>query len=107
MNVFIIGWKFDLIKLDKLVNQNTGETFPKALYVIVKYVLLAIMLITCIIAFIAEFANPLELPWWALTFGWILMLFPMLLVVCGLFINKKVMLCCLNKFIATNYVIEY
>lgn len=107
MNVFLLGWKFDLTKLDCLVTQHTGETFPKVLYYIVKYILFAIMIIIVLIAFIAEFENPLELPWWAFIFGWSLMMFPIMLVLGGCCVDKKRLLCCLNKFTATNYVIEY
>ena len=55
LNVIIIGWKFDLAKLDGLVNVNTGERFPKVLYGIVKYFLCFVMAAVVVIAFIAEF----------------------------------------------------
>ena len=40
-------------------------------------------------------------------FGWGLMLFPIVLVLSGLCIDKKRILCCLTRFSAKNYVIEY
>ena len=107
MNVIILGWKFDLAKLDSLVTANTGEKFPKILYGIVKYLLLVIMSGVVLIAVIAEFDNPLELPWWAVIFGWTLMLFPIALAMSGFCFEKKKLLCCLDKFSWSNYVIEY
>ena len=105
--MIIIGWKFDLAKLDGLVNQNTGERFPKILYGIVKYFLCFVMAAVVLIALLAEFENPLELPWWGLMFGWALMLFPILLVLSGFCTEKKRVLCCLMRFTAKSYVIEY
>ena len=107
LNVIVIGWKFDLAKLDRLVTENTGEQFPRAIYGLVKYVLLALMASVVVIAVVAEFANPLELPWWAMLFGWMLMLFPIALALAGFCVEKQMFLCCLNKFSAKQYVIEY
>ena len=51
-----------------------------------------------IVAFVHEFSNPLELPGWALFFGWLLMLTPILLALAGLCIPKRRLLCCLEKY---------
>ena len=79
----ILGWKFDLLRLDQMMFNATGERFPKILFWIVRYGLLIIMLISFSVSFFAEFQNPLDLPRWALMFGWILMLTPIILSLIG------------------------
>lgn len=76
----------------------TGERLPKVVCWIVRYGLVGIMSVTFIASVIAEFENPLDLPGWALFFGWCLMLAPILLVFVGFFIPKSKLLCCLNKY---------
>ena len=98
VNVIVIGWKFDLAKLDKLVNENTGEQFPKLLYFLVRYILMILISVVLVIGFMNELSNPLNLPWWALVIGWWMMLYPILIAIGGLFIDKKWFLCCLSKF---------
>ena len=68
------------------------------------------MLLISVVLFIGlvnEFSNPLNLPWWALTIGWLMMLYPILVAIGGLCIQKKWFLCCLNKFSSKQYIIEY
>ena len=79
----ILGWKFDLLRLDQMMFNATGERFPKILFWIVRYGLLVVMLISFTVSFFAEFQNPLDLPWWALMFGWLLMLTPIVLSLAG------------------------
>ena len=86
----------------------TGERFPKPLFFIVRYGLVTIMFVSFIVSFIAEFENPLELPWWALLFGWTLMLAPIVISLIGFCASKKYILCCCHKY-ASKHVsqIEY
>lgn len=76
----------------------TGERFPKPLFFIVRYGLVTIMLVSFVVSFIAEFENPLELPWWALIFGWVLMLAPIVISLVGFCASKKNILCCCHKY---------
>ena len=75
----------------------TGERFPKLVVWLVRYGLLALMILTFTVSAIAEFENPLELPGWALFFGWALMLAPILFVVVGFCVPKRRLLCCLES----------
>lgn len=54
-NTLILGWKFDMLTLDQLMFNATGEHFPKPLFYIVRYVLVAIMATSFIVSFISEF----------------------------------------------------
>lgn len=97
-NTLILGWLVDMHKLDDLMFKSTGERFPKALFYVVRYGLVAVMSISFISAFIHEFSNPLELPVWALVFGWMLMLAPLVIALVGIFVPKSRVLCCLEKY---------
>ena len=97
-NTVILGWKFDILTLDQMIFNATGERLPKIVCWIVRYGLVIIMSLTVVVSAIAEFDNPLNLPGWALFFGWKLMLIPILLVFLGAFIPKSCLLCCLNKY---------
>jgi len=87
----------------------TGERFPKFIVWLVRYGLLILMIITFLVSAIAEFSNPLDLPGWALFFGCVLMLTPILLVLLGFCIPKSRLLCCLDRYSAkmTGTAIEY
>lgn len=76
----------------------TGERFPKVLFYIVRYGLVFIMTISFTVGFIAEFENPLDLPWWGLMFGWLLMILPIGISMAGICIPKKSLLRCLEKY---------
>lgn len=97
-NTLILGWYFDMIKLDELMFKATGERFPKPLFFIVRYGLVVVMTLSFTSALIHEFSNPLDLPTWALFFGWMLMLTPLLLALGGMFVPKSRVLCCLEKY---------
>ena len=73
----------------------TGERFPKILFWIIRYGLVIVMSLSFIVSAIAEFSNPLELPWWALMFGWVLMMAPIMISLLGFCIPKHKLLCCL------------
>ena len=77
---------------------STGEKFPKPLFFLVRYFLVAIMSISFVLGVVHEFSNPLDLPWWAFMCGWMLMLFPILLSLFALCIPKKRGLFCLHKY---------
>lgn len=87
-----------MLTLDQLMYNATGERFPKPLFYIVRYGLVAIMTVSFIVSFIAEFENPLELPGWALFFGWVLMLAPIVLSLLGFCFTKKRIFCCCDKY---------
>ena len=108
-NTLILGWKFDMLTLDQLMFNATGERFPKPLFYIVRYGLVAIMLVSFTVSFIAEFENPLDLPWWALIFGWTLMLAPIVISLVGFCVSKKRVFCCCNKYASKlpAHIIEY
>ena len=97
-NTLILGWTFGIEKLDNLMHEATGERFPKPLFFIVRYGLVAIMSATFVVSSIHEFSNPLDLPWWALILSWMLMLAPILLSLAGFCIPKRRLLCCLEKY---------
>jgi len=100
--IIIICFVFDIKKLERLMKESTGENLP----CIIKWVTMTITFIFALIAFvgsfIAEFANPLELPWWGMLFGWVLMMWPILISLLGICIPKKYFLCCLYKYTAIN-----
>ena len=76
----------------------TGERFPKFLFWLVRYGLTIVMLVSFTVGAVAEFYNPLELPWWALFFGWLLMLFPITVACLGFCLPKSKVLRCLDRY---------
>ena len=97
-NTLILGWKFDMLKLDSLMYAATGEHFPKILFYIIRYGLVIIMSVSFLVSAVNEFSNPLELPGWALIFGWTLMLTPIVISILGFCLPKDKVLCCLVKY---------
>jgi len=98
--VYILGWKFSMSRLNELLMANTGESFTTFHILNVKYLLLAIMITTTAAGFVMELSNPLELPWWAFSFGWILMAAPIILSLVGLCVPKRRLLGKLGKYCA-------
>jgi len=109
LNTIILGWKFDILTLDQMMFNATGERFPKLIVWLVRYGLLALMIVTFFVSALAEFTNPLDLPGWALFYGCVLMLAPIMIVFFGFCIPKSRLLCCLDKYAArmTGTAIEY
>ena len=97
-NTLILGWKFDILTLDQMMFNATGERFPKIIFWIVRYVLLGLMVITFLVSAISEFSNPLDLPGWAIFFGWCLMISPIALALAGFCIKKDKLLFCFKKY---------
>lgn len=54
-NTLILGWKFDMKKLDGLMFDATGERFPKIFFYFVRYGLVTIMSISFVVGFFSEF----------------------------------------------------
>ena len=107
-NTIILGWKFDILTLDQMMFNATGERFPKIIFWIVRYALLVIMTISFVVCFISEFSNPLDLPGWAIFFGWCLMMTPIAIALAGFCITKDKLLCCCKKYANTGVsAIEY
>lgn len=106
-NTLILGWKFDLLTLDQLMFNATGERFPKILFYIVRYGLVTLMTISFVVSAVSEFSNPLDLPPFALMVGWLLMLVPIVMAMAGLCVTKKNLFCCCNKYANKAEIIEY
>ena len=51
----ILGWKFDMKKLDGLMFNATGERFPKIFFYFVRYGLGTIMSISFVVGFFSVF----------------------------------------------------
>mmetsp|Transcript_29966 Transcript_29966/g.40554 ORF Transcript_29966/g.40554 Transcript_29966/m.40554 type:complete len:204 (+) Transcript_29966:198-809(+) len=103
--IIIVCYMFNINKLDTLMQRNTGERIPWIIKYTACSVTLAFTFIALIGSFIREFSNPLELPGWALIFGWLLILLPISISLIGICVPKKYFLCCLYKY--TNNVYKH